>query len=410
MKIFSFAASLAIVLVCTAPAQAALFDRETKITADDVAAGDWFGRSVAISGSTALIGAPFDNGRSGSAYLFDVTSGNQIVELTADDAAPGDYFGRSVAISGNTALVGAFRDSDVGRGSGSAYLFDVTTGNQIAKLTADDAAADDWFGLPVAISGNMALVGAAGDDDGGRLSGSAYLFDVTTGNQIAKLTATDAAAGDWFGLSLAINGNTALLGAAHDDDDGSNSGSAYLFDVTTGNQIAKLTADDAMVGDLFGWSVSISGNIALVGAVFDDDGGRDSGSAYLFDVTTGNQIAKLTAADAAADDEFGISVAISGNMALVGASGGGSLSGSAYLFDVTTGSQLAKLTADDAAAFDYFGRSVAISGNAALVGAYADDDGGINSGSVYLYENIPEPSTLLLSTLACIGLFFRRNR
>ncbi len=355
MKNLKWIASLVIVLSCTASTQAALFDFETKLTAADAAADVQFGRFVAISGNTALVSAVGDDGgnSSGSAYLFDVTTGNQIAKLTADDATAGDTFGWSVAISGNTALVGAVGDDDGGNASGSAYLFDVTTGNQIAKLTADDAMAGHLFGRSVAISGNTALVGALGAD--------AYLFDVTTGNQIAKLTADDATAVDSFGRSVAISGNTALVGASGDDDAGISSGSAYLFDVTTGNQIAKLTADDAAAGDAFGFSVAISGNTAIVGAFLDDDAGISSGSVYLFDVTTGNQ--------------------------------------------------LAKLTADDAAVGDLFGSSVAISGNTVVVGASEDDDGGRASGSAYLFENIiPEPSTLLLSTLACMGIFLRRNR
>jgi len=213
-----------------------------------------------------------------------------------------------------------------------------------------------------------------------------------------------------FGGSVAISGNTALVGALGDNDGGSVSGSAYLFDITTGNQLAKLTASDAATGDVFGGSVAISGNTALVGARGDDDGGSFSGSAYLFDITTGNQLAKLTASDAATGDFFGESVAISGNTALVGAWGDGSSSGSAYLFDITTGNQLAKLTASDAATSDEFGWSVAISGNTALVGALDDNDGGFGSGSAYLYTTIPEPSTLLLGALASLGLLMRRRR
>ena len=371
------------------PARAGVFDLETKLTASDAARNDFFGESVAISGNTALVGSRLDDdggSNSGSAYLFDITTGNQIAKLTASDAAAGDWFGRSVAISGDTALIGAHWDDDGGDNSGSAYLFDATTGNQIAKLTASDATAYDEFGGSVAISGNTALVGAHRDDDGGGSSGSAYLFDVTTGNQIAKLTASDAAADDWFGFSVAISGNTALVGAYRDDDGGFSSGSAYLFDVTTGNQIAKLTASDAAANDYFGFSVAISGNAALVGAYGDDDGG----SAYLFDVSTGNQIAKLTVTEYG---QFGESVAISGNTALVGASyddDGGSLSGSAYLFDVSTGDQIAKLTASDAAAFHLFGYSVAISGNTALVGTgWHEDDDPSNSESAYLFKNVP---------------------
>ncbi len=345
--------ALAIVAL-TSPVQAATYTLNNKLTADDAAYDDHFGTSVAISGNTAIVGSIYDDddgADSGSAYLFDITTGQQIAKLTADDAASGDYFGDAVAISGNIAIVGSVYDDDVGTNSGSAYLFDITTGQQIAKLTADDAAAGNHFGDSVAISGNTAIVGSDRDDDAFTTSGSAYLFDITTGQQIAKLRADDATAGDRFGTSVSISGNTAIVGSYWDDDDGSASGSAYLFDITTGEQIAKLTADDAEAGDRFGSSVAISGNTVIVGSYWDDDDGPASGSAYLFDITTGKQIAKLTADDAEAGDRFGSSVAISGNIAIVSShldDGIGSDNGSAYLFDITSGEQIAKLTAHDA--------------------------------------------------------------
>jgi hypothetical protein len=139
---------------------------------------------------------------------------------------------------------------------------------ELHKLTASDTAALDRFGGEVAISGSTALVGALGNDDAGSDSGSAYLFDATTGNQILKLSASDADVEDWFGVSVAISGATALVGAWRNDDAGSDSGSAYLFDVATGSQIAKLTASDADAEDFFGVSVAVSGSTALVGARF----------------------------------------------------------------------------------------------------------------------------------------------
>jgi hypothetical protein len=188
---------------------------------------------VAISDNYAIIGAYADDnargGNAGSAYLFDVSTGNQVAKLIAADGAAGDFFGFSVAISGNTAIVGAYQKNDVGLNSGSAYLFDLPSGIQIAKLVPSDAAAGDYFGFSVAISGNTAIVGAYENDDAGSQSGSAYLFDVSTGTQIAKLTAPDAAAGDFFGQGVWIDGNFAIIGANGDDDAGSNSGSAYLF-------------------------------------------------------------------------------------------------------------------------------------------------------------------------------------
>ena len=171
-------------------------------------------------------------------------------------------------------------------------------GDQLAKLTATDAAAGDTFGISAAINGNIAIVGAYSDDDAGSSSGSAYLFDVSTGNQIAKLTAADAATEDLFGYSVAVSGDAAIVGAYGDDDAGSMSGSAYLFDLSTPTQLRKLVADDSVQNDVFGFSVGISGNIAIVGAHGNSGVAYDSGSAYLFDVTTGNQLAKLNATDA----------------------------------------------------------------------------------------------------------------
>ena len=225
--------------VWSATAYADLGDQLFKLLPDDGAAEDNFGRSVAISGSTAIVGARFDDDNgdsSGSAYLFDTTTGDQIAKLLPNDGAEGKLFGTSVAISGETVIVGASGDEDNGTWSGAAYLFDTTTGRQIAKLLPDDGAAYDFFGLGVAISpdgiGTVAIVGAHGDDDNGDVSGSAYLFDTTTGAQIAKLLPDDGAASDYFSRSVAISGATAIVGARLDDDNGADSGSAYLFDVS----------------------------------------------------------------------------------------------------------------------------------------------------------------------------------
>ncbi len=321
-----------------------------KLTADDARANAQFGNWVGISGNTAIVGAHFDSG-TGSSYLFDVSTGTQLWKLNASDAGSGNQFGFSVDISGNVAIAGAIGNTS---NAGAAYLFDVTTGNQLFKLTADDAAPGDALGFEVGISGNTAIVGAPRRDDAGDLSGAAYLFDVTTGNQLFKLNALDANMNDQFGWAVAISGNIAIVGAIFDDDGGQNAGAAYLFDVITGNQLFKLTADDAAAGDFFGESVSISGNIAIVGASADDDVPLQSGSAYLFDVTTGNQLLKLTAEDASPEDRFGNSVGISGTRAIVGAvvdmtlgidDGIGSASGSAYLFTPEPSSLLLVLLA-----------------------------------------------------------------
>ncbi len=379
-----------------------------KLTASDAAAGDQFGDEVSISGDRAVIGADGDDdggSSSGSAYVYHRTGGvwQQVAKLTAADAAATDLFGVSVSISGDKAVIGAEGNDDGGINAGSAYVFREVGGvwQQIAKLTAADPATLASFGRAVSINGNTAIIGATGDDDAGSSTGSAYVFREVGGvwQQIAKLTAADAAQGDQFGQGVAISGNTAVIGAVGDDDGGSLSGSAYVFREVGGawQQIAKLTAADAELADSFGRSVSISGDTALIGASLDDDDGSSSGSAYIFREVGGvwQQIAKLTAADAAADDLFGTSVSLSGDTAVIGAvsnDDGGTDTGSAYVFREIGGvwQQVVKLTAADAAAGDWFGSGVAINGSSVVIGARDDDDGGSNSGSVYIFALIPD--------------------
>ena len=336
-------------------------------------AGDEFGRRVAMDGNYVIIGAPYndENGsNTGCAYIFDFLTGNEIHKLTASDAAASDYFGDSVAISGNYAIVGANSNDDDGDRSGSAYIFNVTTGTELHKLTASDAAAYDRFGSGVAIDGNYAIVGAQYDDSN---KGAAYIFNVQTGAQLHKLSASDGAGGDEFGINVAISGNYAVVGAYLDDDNGTYSGNAFVFNVQTGTQLHKLTASNGAVNDYFGKGVAIDGNYVIVGADGNDENGSNTGCAYIFDVTTGTQLHKLTASDAAANDYFGYSVAISGNYAIVGSYGddndNGDNSGSAYIFNVVTGNEIKKITASERPASVIFGYGVAISGNYAIVGA-----------------------------------------
>ena len=382
-----------------------IWTQQQKLAALDAEADNLFGNSVSAYGDTAVIGANRDNdsgSNSGSAYVFvrSGTTWTQQQKLTAADAAAGDYFGWSISISGDTAVVGAYQDDDGGSNSGSAYVFvrSGTTWTQQQKLTAVDAAVDDCFGISVSISGETVVVGAHLNDDNGSDSGSAYVFvrSGTIWTQQQKLVAADAAADDNFGRSVCVSGDTAIVGALYDDDSGNNSGSAYMFirSGTTWVQQQKLTAADAAADDLYGYSVFVSGDIAIIGALYDDDGGSDSGSAYTYqrEGTTWTQSAKLTAvkSDAAADDEFGYSVSIAGDTAVVGAKyndDGGSSSGSAYVF-VRNGMAWTlqqKLTAADAGAGDEFGCSVSVSGDTIIVGAYRDDDGGGDSGAAYVF-------------------------
>jgi hypothetical protein len=374
-----------------------------KLTASDAAAGDRLGYSIDLSGTTAIIGA-YQDGGVGSAYIyeFDGTNWVQTQQLTAPaGAATDDNFGWSVGISGATAIVGSRSNDTGGSNRGSVYIYEFNGANwvQTQQLQASDAANEDAFGTSVAISGNVAIVGAEFADNGASNTGSAYIFEYngTDWVQTAELIPGDLNIEDKFGFSVAISGTTAIVGAFGDDDIAGNSGSAYIFEYNGSNwvQTAKLNAGDAEAGALFGYSVAISGNTAIVGARSDDHNGvADSGSAYIFqfDGNTWVQTAKLNASDVAVGDFFGVSVALDGSTAIVGAiadDDSGINSGSAYVFefDGNGWSQTNKLTASDAASLDNFGIAVDVSDTNVLVGSYLDDFSGKNdSGSVYAFN------------------------
>jgi len=364
---------------------------------------DTFGGAVAISGDTALVGASRDDDMgsdAGAVYVFarSGTSWIQQAKLTAADGGSNDNFGFSVALSGNTAVVGAIADDDVTSDAGAAYVFvrSGTTWSQQAKLTAADGTSNDQLGFSIAVSGDTAVVGAVNDDDRAEHAGSAYVFvrSGTTWTQQAKLIATDTAAFDQLGWSVAVSGDTAVVGARLHDDANTDSGSAYVFvrGGTSWTQQAKLTAGDAATGDTFGAAVAVSGTTAVVGAPLTDANAADSGSAYVFtrSGTSWTQQAKLTAADAGASDSLGAAAALDGDTVVVGAPNDGDLgaaSGSAYVFtrSGTSWTQQTKLTASDGAAVDLFGTSVAVSGSTSLIGAPGHDDLGPSSGSAYVY-------------------------
>jgi len=386
------------------------WQEQVKLLASDGEIEDRLGVSVAISGNTGIVGAYMDDNRGlvdcGAAYLFDATTGQQMSKLTASDADNYDQFGIGVAIDGDTAIVGAYGDDGY---TGSVYVFDVSDPYnpvQTYKLVASDRASPDMFGYTgIAISGNIALIGAHADDDRGFMSGSVYVFDLTSGREIAKFTASDAAPLAYFGISCAMSESKAIVGACQGDQGCPSCpippGVAYLFDISDPYhpvETCKLTASDGHGGDLFGISVAISGNAAVVGAYNHYSSGLvESGSAYLFDVTDIHnpvQVRKLTASDPQAYAYFGHTVAISGNTALVGALWGDNAGlvdcGPVYVFDVTTGKQLCKLTASDGAPYDQLGYSVAISGSTIIAGANQDDDSGSNSGSAYVFVEEPQ--------------------
>ncbi len=377
--------------------------QEAILRARDGASGDRFGGIVDISRNIAVVGAVNDDDLgtdSGSVYVFQRGSRawHQLAKLNASDGTAFDQFG-TAAISGDTIVVGARLDAPLGAESGSAYVFE-RQGSQwqeMAKLTASDGAIFDQFGQSTAISGDTIVVGAWLDDDKGNNSGSAYIFQGSGSNwvEVAKLTPNDGAAEDIFGLRVAIHNHFVIVGSRLDDDLGSDSGAAYIFQ-RSGQiwmQTAKLTATDGTALDNFGNSVDIDGDWAVVGAFLDDDLGVDSGSVYVFQRNGSSwlQVTKLTASDGAAGDLFGLDVAVEGDKILVGAifdDDKGVDSGSVYIFENSgqDWNQVAKITASNGTQTDNFGTRVGISGDTVVVGAPFGTGRVVDSGTAYIFR------------------------
>jgi hypothetical protein len=332
-------------------------------------------------------------------------------KLTASDAAAYDRFGDSVAISDDTVVVGATGEDGAGSSRGAAYVFERNQGGadswgQVQKLTASDAADGDDFGASVAISGDTVVVGASREDGAGNDRGAAYVFVADGGQwqEVAIPRASDGESYDYFGSSVAISGDTVVVGAFGEDGAGSDRGAAYVFARNQGGadswgQVTKLTGSDAEDDDRFGTSVAISGDTVVVGAPYEDSAGSDRGAAYVFERNRGGadswgQVQKLAGSDAEDYDNFGNSVAISGDTVVVGAyleDGAGSNRGAAYVFARNQGGpdswgQVQKLTGSDAEDEDHLGISVAISGDTVVVGAVGEDGAGNNRGAAYVFE------------------------
>jgi len=399
----------------------AVWKQTAELKGSDTVAGDWFGISVAISGTTVLVGADGHAFVAGRAYVFTkrATVWKQTAELKGADTVAGDDFGGSVAISGSTVVVGAFsRDNSAGR----TYVFTKTASGwiQTAELKGFDTVAGDEFGFPVVISGTTVVVGACGHArNAGRvdvftktagvwkekaeLKGSdtvgvlgysvaisgttvvvgaydrAYVFTKTASgwDQVAELEGSDSVRDDDFGDSVAISGTTAIVG---ENNYPNYPGRAYVFTKTASgwDQVAELEGSDSVPDDDFGDSVAISGTTAIVGA--DEAAYRDAGRAYVFAKTASGweQTAELKGSDTVGKDQFGWSVAISGTTAIVGALNHANGAGRAYVFTKTAGvwKQTAELKGSDTVAYDSFGWSVAVSGTMAVVGANTQVGGG----------------------------------
>lgn len=375
----------------------------------------YFGWSVAVSGNLVVVGAPDDNTGAkdaGIAYVYDLTSATPsvpVVTLPNPNPSENDRFGYSVAISGTDVVVGTPEGDSGIANSGCVYVFDLasaTPAMAVRQIHHPNQSGEN-FGHAVALDGTMLVVGARQKSAGPDIS-RAYVYDLDSATpSLPQLTLQDASpsSNEQFGYSVAIAGDRIVVSAPWDDTFGADSGIAYAYDLTSPvpeEPVTILSQPSPAAGDLFGISVTLSGNLAVVGAHLDDMGAVNSGVICLFDLSSGTPgVATLSIGNPGPDsnDEFGKAVALSGTRLLVGAAGddtGADTVGSAYVFELSSGSlqsPVITLNNPSPSSNEEFGAATAISGNIVVIGSPRDDKGASNAGVVAVYDLAsPDPT------------------
>ena len=384
---------------------------EQKVTASDGMANTFFGSAAAIKRNTAVIGADGDASFRGSAYVFSKTDDlwTQGQKLVPSDGLAGDEFGYRVALDHGNLLVTAFSATVNGVvAQGAAYAFSNVAGtfSETQKLTASDGGLFDNFGASVSVDGDTLVIGANGATVGNNpAQGAAYVFTLVNGTwtQTQKLTADDGAAFDNFGLSIALYGSTILVGSPQAVIGSAFAqGAVYVFTNSGGtwSQTQKLTASDGAASDSFGESVSISGNNALIGAFGATvDGHTGAGAVYLFTNLSGtwSQMQKLTASDPGTFFNFGNTLTLHDGKAIIAADvatvDGHTSQGKVYIFlnQGGTWSQFDTLTASDGTTDDFFGAALALGPGTVLVSTpHPVINGNSFQGAAYFFEHVPD--------------------
>lgn len=381
-----------------------------KVGSDVARPGSRFGETVALDGDLAVLGAPRMVSGSllpGAAFAYERIAGvwRPTALLLPGDAEGFDQVGAAVAISGTTVLVGAPHEDANGLvNAGSAYVFEHLGGvwMETGKWMPTDSQPSDLFGTSVAIDGDVAVVGAEDEDQGGFDAGAAYIFERIAGTwtETAKLVPPDLQHGDGFGTACAVQGDRILVGALSSNTVATNAGAAYVYERGSNGWelVATLHAWDATPDTYFGLAVAIAGNRIAIGTPFEDEQQPLSGAVYTFELqgSTWFPLQKLKAPDPEVLSKLGSSVSLDGPYLLAGSSSddnGTQDSGSAHLFrDDGAGYVLErKFHAPDAGISDFFGHAVGLSDNTALIGAYNDDDScttspNCGSGTAWFYD------------------------
>ena len=369
--------SFALTIGCAS--ESSSFTQVQKLVPQGASAADRFGTSLDMDGERAIVGSPGAK----AAFIYRKMDGMWLEEarLADPDPALGEGFGTDVAIEGTIAMVSGENESGVG----VVYVFEDNGSSwaQVQEFTATVGASNDKFGYRISIDGTRVIVGSPGDNDQGTDSGAAYVFDQTddTWTETQKLTASNGQAGMWFGASVAANGSNILVGASAQGSI-SDPGLAYAFGLDNGTwaETQILRGDNEQSGNL-GVAIAIQGNDALIGASsnYESEIGALSGNVFRYQLANGTwaQIGRLYPDDGSGSDQFGFSIDVAGSYAVVGAyndDDNGDQSGSAYVYSLAgSGDLVGKVVADDGEADDWFGYAVAIDGRDILCGSFQDD-------------------------------------
>ena len=362
------------------------------------AEGDTFGCALAVSPGYLIVGSSLDDDARGSAILFDRAGGSFVesATLAAIDGDAGDHFGCAVGTDGTRVLVGSGRGDGVVAWSGCAYVFeyDGQTWVQTFKLMASDGEATGMFGDAVAIDGTVAVVGAPG---AGSVRGAAYVFeyDGVEWSETAKLTATDGVPLDALGSAVAISEGMIAVGTPQGSNGSVRTGAVYVFEQDGDSWIetAKLVPADGGIFDGFGASMSLDGDMLVVGSPFHDGSGENAGAAYLFERASGvwSQDAKLSGHDIHPFDTFGASVGIAGDAIVIGSplrDDPTKWEGAAYLYRNVGGEWLeaAKILPSVPVTRSKFGSAVALLDDIAVVSSPLSDEMGDDAGAAYAFD------------------------
>lgn len=370
-----------------------------KLLASDARDEGRFGTAAAISGGRVIVGAQGTSdpkSARGAAYIMGYqpsTGWMQEAKLAPSNPDDQDFFGSAVAIDGDTALVG----NEVARDfQGVVYTYARQNGvwNQASVLTATGGAPDDRFGVSTALQGDTAAFGAQGKSAD---QGAVYVFNRVAGawQQAQVLSASDGAPGDGFGYDVDIDGDLMVVGAYYSSQHGTHSGSAYVYRRVAGTwtEEAKLQASDAQAYADFGWAVAVSGQRIIIGAPYDDNQSTNgAGAAYVYDYDATThawaQTAKWVSPTPEVNGGFGIGVSLENNLAVIGAYGEFWATGNAYVYKNSGGSWAIEktLTPPKGILNDRFGYSVPTDGHSVYVGAYGDGNQGYETGALYVFD------------------------